>query len=170
MKSRHYFVAAAAAFSLAACNSASEKPDANDSMPAEAAGSLKGPSSGDTTGGMAGMKGMESGMGGMMTGMMDSMQTHMRMMDTMTAARMKAMLPAHRQMAAKMLSGMSADMRGMNMTADAVWTATADSLRQDLVNMPEMSPAQLKSVMPAHHARMTRLTAMHRDMMAKMKD
>jgi len=94
----------------------------------------------------------------------------MRMMDTMSAARMKAMLPAHRQMAAKMLSGMSADMRGMNMTADAAWTATADSLRQDLVNMPEMSPAQLKSFMRAHHARMNRLTAMHRDMMAKMKD
>jgi hypothetical protein len=117
----------------------------------------------DTTGGMAGMHGMMS------AGMMDSMHTHMRMMDTRSSDRMKAMLPMHRQMVANMLSRMSQDMRSMNMPGDQAWNATADSLRQDLSRMPELSGQELKAMMPAHHARMTRLMQMHRDMMGRMK-
>jgi hypothetical protein len=127
------------------------------------------PSAGDTAarqetvGGMAGMQGMM-----MDTAMMDSMQVHMRMMDTMSADQIKAMLPMHRQMAANMLSRMNADMRSMNMTPDQAWNATADSLRQDLARMPDMSAQELKAMMPAHRARMTRLMQMHRNMMARM--
>lgn len=45
---------------------------------------------------MSGMAGM-AGMGATMSaGMMDSMAVHMRMMDTMTGAQMKAMMPAPR--------------------------------------------------------------------------
>ena len=119
----------------------------------------------ETAGGMAGMEGMR---GMMSTAAMDSMQNHMHMMDTMNADQIKAMLPIHGQMAANMLSRMNADMRSMNMTADAAWNATADSLRQDLVRMPDMSAQELKAMMPAHRARMTRLMQMHRDMMARM--
>jgi hypothetical protein len=113
--------------------------------------------------------GSMSGMAGQMGGMMDSMHTRMRMIDTMSADHMKAMLPMHRQMVANMLSRMSQDMRSMNMPADQAWTATADSVRQDLTRMPEISARELKAMMPAHHARMTRLMQMHRDMMRRMK-
>ncbi|MDQ3699240.1 MAG: hypothetical protein M3373_14645 [Gemmatimonadota bacterium] len=124
------------------------------------------PASADSASGMAGM----GGMGGMMgTGMMDSMPMHMKMMDTMRADRMQEMLPMHRQMAANMLSQMNSEMRSMNMAADAKWSATVDSIRQDLIRMPDMGAQELKAMMPAHHARMTRLMQMHRDMMERMK-
>jgi hypothetical protein len=119
----------------------------------------------DSASGMTAMPGMDS----MMTGMMDSVQVHMRMMDTMSADQMKAMLPMHRQMVANMLSRMNQEMRSMNMQGDRAWTATADSLRQDLLRMPELSGQELKTMMPAHQARVTRLMKMHRDMMGRMK-
>jgi hypothetical protein len=78
------------------------------------------------------------------------------------------MLPAHRQMVASMLAQMNQQMRSMNMTGDPHWTALADSLHQDLVRMPEMSPVELEAFMPAHQARATRLMAMHRAMMGNM--
>lgn len=119
----------------------------------------------DSAGGMGGMR-----MGGMMgAGMMDSMQTHMGMMDTVSGDRMKEMLPMHRQMTANMLSQMNSEMQGINMPANPAWTATVDSLRQDLAWMPDVGGAELKAMMPAHHARMQRLMEMHRDMMGKMK-
>jgi len=93
-----------------------------------------------------------SGMDGMMgAAMMDSMQTRMGMMDTMSAERMKETLPMHRQMAASMLSQMSSEMRSMNMTADSRWSPVVDSIRQDLVRMPEMGTQELRAMMPAHH-------------------
>ena len=150
----HFLMAAA---TLSACGAAEEQPAVADS-PATAAHA-------DSAGGMGGM-----GMSGMMgAGMMDSMQTHMGMMDTVSGERMKQMLPMHRQMTANMLSQMNSEMRSMNMPASTAWTATVDSLRKDLVQMPDMSAAELEAMMPAHHARMRRLMEMHRDMMAKMK-
>lgn len=123
------------------------------------AGSLEGANRPSTAGAMPGM---------MSTATMDSMETHMRMMDGMTGEQMKSTLPAHRQMVANMLSQMNQEMRSMNMSGDPQWTATADSIRQDLIHMPEMSPQELKRVMPAHHARITRLMEMHRKMTQKM--
>ena len=116
-------------------------------------------------GGMTGMQGMQ---GMMSSATMDSMHAEMQKMEGMTADQMAAMLPTHRQMAANTLSKMTADMRSMNMPADAAWTATTDSVRQDLTRLPELSKEQLKQAMPAHHARMMRLMQMHRDMMTKM--
>lgn len=114
---------------------------------------------------MAGMQGMQ----GMMSGAtMDSMHAEMQKMESMTADQMAAMLPMHRQMAANMLSRMSAEMRSMNMPADPAWTATTDSIRQDLARLPELSKEQLKQALPAHHARLMKLMQMHKDMMAKM--
>jgi hypothetical protein len=120
---------------------------------------------------MAGMPGMSGGQMGNMMGAatMDSMQTHLTMMDSMSADRMKAMLPMHRQMVANMLSRMNSEMRQMNMSPDAAWTATIDSVRQDLTNMPEMSGSQLKAMMPDHHARVMRLLQAHQAMMGKTK-
>jgi len=120
----------------------------------------------DTTriGGMAGMGGM------MMSGaMMDSMQMHMRMMDTMNADQMKAMMATHHQMLSNMLAQMDRQMQSMKMGGDVAWTALIDSVRQDISRMPEMNAQQLKSSMPAHHDRVMRLMQRQRDMMKGMK-
>ena len=116
-------------------------------------------------GGMSGMAGMP---GMMNAAMMDSMQAQMKTMAAMSPDQIASMLPMHRQMVANMLSQMSSDMRSMNMSADPAWTALSDSVRQDLVRLPEMTKAQLQKAMPAHEARVTRLMQMHKDMMAKM--
>ena len=118
--------------------------------------------------GMPGMQGM-GGMKGGMAGMMGEMQSHMRMMETTNGDSLKAMLPMHRQMTANMISEMNREMKGMNMTGDAAWTTTMDSVRRDLTNLPEMSAAQLRDFMPGHRGRMMRLVEMHQGMMKNMK-
>lgn len=123
----------------------------------------------DTAASMGDMPGM-GGTGGIMgAAMADSMHAHMQHMETMTGDQMKAMLPEHRQMAANMLSRMTSEMRSMNMSGDAAWNATADSLRQDLARMPDMSAQQLKSMMAGHHGRIMRLLGMHGSMMGTKK-
>ena len=149
---------------LVACGS--ENQDGTDT-PARTGGAAV-----DTSGGMGGMRDMGGmhDMGGMMGGkMMEDMQSHMRTMMGASADSMKAMLSMHRQMVANMISQMNGEMRQMNMTGDASWTATVDSLRQDLIRMPEMSAEELRRFMPAHHSRMMRLMELHRSMMASMK-
>ena len=119
--------------------------------------------------GMPGM-GME-GAGGMQgggSGMMGRMGDHMQMMQGMSGDSMRAMLPMHRQMVANMIASMNREMREMNMPADAAWSATVDSLRSDLVAMPEMDAAELEALMPAHHRRAMRLMEMHSEMMDGM--
>ena len=114
---------------------------------------------------MGGMKGMQ-GMGGMQAQeLVAQMRTHMQAMHGASGDSLKAMLPMHRQMAANMLAEMNREMRQMNMVADPAWTATADSLRQDLVRLPEMGAAELQAAMPAHKARLDRLMGMHQAMM-----
>lgn len=151
-------VALLAGLLVAACTS-KQPPASQDSTAAKAAADTTKP------GGMAGMAGMQ---GMMSPAMADSMQAEMKKMAAMTPDQMAAMVPMHRQMVGNMLSQMSSDMRSMNMPADAAWTALTDSVRQDLIRLPDMSKAELKQVMPAHHARITRLMQMHKDMMAKM--
>jgi len=113
--------------------------------------------------GMPGMHGMRSG------AMMDRMQSHLRMMQGMSADSMQALLPQHRQMVANMISQMNREMREMNMATDERWNATLDSLRQDLTRMPEMSARELQAFMPQHGARVMRLMEMHRSMMRSMQ-
>jgi hypothetical protein len=74
------------------------------------------------------------------------------------------MLPTHRQMAANLLAEMNREMRRMKMVADPAWTVTVDSVRQDLVRLPELGAAELQSAMPAHQARLNRLMGMHQAM------
>ena len=142
---------------LAACGRTSDRADT-------AAGGMD-------TGGMAGTAGMGTGgMGGMMSGaMMDSMVAHMREMDTANAANVQAMLPVHRQLAGNMIAQMNREMGDMKMPTDAGWTALMDSVRQDLIRMPDMDAQQLKAFMPGHQHRMTRLIDGHRSMMRDMK-
>ena len=154
-------VTLAAALALAACSNG-ESENAADTNQAPAAQDA------DTAGTMSGMGGM-GGMGGMQGGMMEQMQAHMRMMDGAGADSMQAMMPMHRQMVANMIAQFNTDMRGMDMTSNAGWNATVDSLRQDLTRMPEMSASELQELMPAHGARVMRLMESHRSMMADMK-
>lgn len=99
----------------------------------------------------------------------DSMRAQMRMMDSMSGNQLKAMVPMHRQMAATMLSSFDDAMQRMNMTADSNWTALRDSIRQDLIHMPELTAAQLKTGMPNHEVRLMRFMKMHADMMRNVK-
>ena len=112
-------------------------------------------------------------MPGMQTTMMsrtaDSMRAQMRMMDMMSGTQLKAMVPIHRQMTATMLASFDDAMQRMNMTADSTWLALRDSIRQDLIHMPELSAGQLKTTMPNHEARLMRLMKMHADMMGSVK-
>jgi hypothetical protein len=118
---------------------------------------------------MAGMEGMRGGaVASGSTQMMVDMDAHMNMMRGVTADSMKAMLPMHRQMVANMMAQLEREMRDMNMTADAAWKATLDSLRQDLRVMPDLSAQALRDMMPAHSGRVRRTIDMHRSMMAKM--
>lgn len=177
----HPILALSAAALLAACQGSqrtatpttggpSVAAGASRTAPAETSGT-RGAGGTPGMGGMSGMNGMPgmggmSGMGGgMMAQMMPRMMTHMRMMQGASADSMAAMMPMHRQMVANMLAQMNGEMRGMQMPADARWTATADSLRQDLVRMPELSAPELKAMMPAHLERVKRLMDMHRGMM-----
>ena len=162
---------------LAACSGeqgGSTERTGEPSVPAEsstAAGATSMPdgAAADTTmAGMAGMPGM-AGMSGMGDGKMSDMHPHMTMMEKASPDSIKAMLPEHRQMAANMLSQMSAEMRKMNMPADAAFKAIGDSLRQDLVRMPELPAAELARYFPAHHGRMMRYMKAHEQMMKGMK-
>jgi len=141
---------------VTACGSGSQERAAESDQAVPAPADTAG------MGGMPGM-GMESGK------MMASMMSHMNMMQGVSADSMKAMMPMHRQMAANMLPEMNREMRTMNMTADAAWSATVDSVRTDLTRMPEMSAAELQALMPGHHRRMQRLMEAHQAMMKNMR-
>ena len=163
-----------AVLGVAGCRSKTGSGAGDTAAVAHEAGSLEGArtdSAKDTAaGGMGGMAGMSgrSGMSGMMgSAMLDSMQAHVRVITTASPAQMKAMLPVHRLMVANMLSQMNDEMRKMNMPAGAAWTATVDSVRQDLVHEPDMSARELGANMGAHCARVSRLLAMHRAMIPK---
>jgi hypothetical protein len=120
--------------------------------------------------GMAGMEGMRSGAAGLgSTQMMADVDAHMGTMRSAMADSMKAMLPMHRQMVANMIAQLEREMRDMNMTGDAAWNATLDSLRQDLRVMPDLSAQALRDLMPAHSNRVRRVIDMHRSMMANMR-
>jgi hypothetical protein len=116
--------------------------------------------------GMAGMEGMR---GGTSSQMMADVDAHLEAMRTAMGDSMKAMLPMHRQMVANMIAQLDREMRDMNMTGDAAWAATLDSLRQDLRIMPELSAPALRDLMPAHSGRVRRVIDMHRSMMANMR-
>lgn len=127
------------------------------------------PGAQDSGSAMAGMEGMPGMQGAGESGMLEQMQAHLKSMDGAGADSLQAMLPMHRQVVANMIAQANKDMRDMNMPGDPAWTATVDSLWQDLIRMPELSAAELQQFMPAHGARVTRLMEAHRVMMGGMQ-
>ncbi len=107
--------------------------------------------------------GMQMAMQGMQ--MMPMMTAHLDSLGGMAPAQMAAMMTAHQDVAARMMDAMGADMRGMNMTPDAAWTALGDSVRQDLAELPGLSGGTLQSRMQAHLGRMRRMMTLHEGMM-----
>jgi hypothetical protein len=113
-------------------------------------------------GAMPGMQGRD-GMSGMQMG--SDMMAHMGRMQAMGGDSLMRMMPEHRRMLDSMMSQMNREMEGMNMGGDARWTALADSVRDDMARMPEMSAAEMQAYLPEHHARVSRLMEMHGGMM-----
>ena len=98
-------------------------------------------------------------------GMMREMRAHMRGMIGAAADSLHRLMPMHRQMTANMLQQMDSEMRGMQMADDTSWTALADSVRQDLTQLPDMNAAELPEFMKRHQGRVERLMARHEQMM-----
>ena len=122
---------------------------------------------------MAEMPGMDrgtgmqdGGMGAMMSeGMIVEMRSHMEHLQGLSADSLGQLMPAHRQMAANLLAQMNTEMRQMNMSPDGTWKALVDSVRQDLVRMPEFAPGDMMTFLAAHLERMRRLMERHGAMM-----
>jgi hypothetical protein len=109
------------------------------------------------------MGGDHMGMGG--SDMMPMMRAHMDSMMRMSPEQMSGMMAAHEQMMSQMMDRMGADMRGMNMSGDAKWSALADSVKADLADLPGLQGKEFSARMKAHTARVQRLIAMHEGMM-----
>lgn len=118
---------------------------------------------GDTVG-MPMPEGMQ-GMEGMQSGAVQEMRAHLQQMQGVSGARLEAAIPGHRQRVANVIAQFNREMRDMNMTNDRAWNATVDSLRGDLVRLPEMKGAELEAFMPEHRRRVEKLMAMHGAMM-----
>lgn len=142
MRATHIALAIAMV-TLAAC---SKKEQAAKAPAADSTGSM---------GGMA-MQGMK---------MIPLMRAHLDSLGAMPAGQMAAAMAAHQDLASRMMDAMGADMRGMNMQPDSAWTALADSVRQDLADLPGLSGAGLTARTKAHVGRMQRMLVMHEGMM-----
>lgn len=108
---------------------------------------------------MGGMRTMES------RGMMREMRAHVQSMAGSSADSLRRLMPTHRHMTANMLQQMDSEMRGMQMAQDTSWTALADSVRQDLTRLPDVSSGELPGFVDRHWGRVERLIARHETMM-----
>jgi hypothetical protein len=123
--------------------------------------------------GMSGMKmdsmpmgGDHKGMGG--SNMMPMMRTHIDSMMRMSPEQMSGMMAAHERMMSQMMDRMGADMRSMNMRADAKWSALVDSVKADLADLSGLQGKELSARMKAHADRVRKLISMHEGMMKGM--
>ena len=121
------------------------------------------PAMGDMTMDRMPMGGGNVGMGG--AAMMPLMRAHMDSLVRMTPEQMSAAMAAHDRMMSQMMDRMGADMRSMNMSADAGWNALVDSVKADLADLPALQGTELSTHMTAHAARVQRLMGMHEGMM-----
>lgn len=122
------------------------------------------------TGGTKGMDGMKGMMDSAMAGMRNEARTHLMRVMSASGDGMKSILPMPRRMVANLIAKMNGEMRDMKMASNTAWTVTVDSPRKDLVRLPKRSNAELTAMMPAHTARITRLSGMHEKMMRSMSD
>ncbi len=110
------------------------------------------------------------GMGGMSRQgmqMMPMMRAHLDSMMRMSPQQMQALMAGHQEMMSRMMDGMGADMRGMNMSASPEWAALTDSVKQDLAELPNLKGQALSARMRTHADRVKRLLAMHEKMIGK---
>ena len=119
-----------------------------------------------------GMK-MDSGMAGMpATGnseMMPMMQAHTDSMMRMNPEQMSGMMARHESMMSQMMDQMGGEMRQMKMAETPEWSALADSVKQDLAELPSLKGQPLSLRMRAHADRVRRLIASHEGMMKGMQ-
>jgi hypothetical protein len=99
--------------------------------------------------------------------MMPQMRAHMDSMMRASPQQMQAMMAEHEAAMSRMLDGMGADIRGMNMTASPEWNALTDSVKEDLAELPNLKGQALSSRVRAHGERVERLLKMHEKMMGK---
>ena len=158
-------LAALLVVAVAACTRSGDKITPRDSKGME--DSVQQAAVRDTTA-MTDMKGMDGMRDTSSSGLSGEMRTHMMAMSGAAAGSIQRLVPTHRQLVANMVARMNGEMRDMQMTGDAAWSSTVDSLRQDLIRLPELSGPELAAMMPTHLARVTRLAAMHQQMMGAM--
>ena len=97
--------------------------------------------------------------------MIPMMRAHLDSMGAMSPADLAGAMTAHQDLASRTMDAMGADMRGMGMQPDSMWSALGDSLRRDLAEMPALSGAALRGRMNAHADRLRRMLTMHEGMM-----
>lgn len=97
--------------------------------------------------------------------MIPMMQAHLDSMGAMSPAVLAGAMTTHQDVASRTMDAMGADMRGMGMQPDSMWSALGDSLRRDLAELPALSGAGLRDWMSAHADRLRRMMAMHEGMM-----
>jgi hypothetical protein len=102
------------------------------------------------------------------TGMMLMMQAHVDSMANMSPEQMTRVMARHERMMSQMMDRMGGEMRQMRMTEDPAWSALADSVRQDLAEVPSLNGKALSNRMQGHAARVRRLIGMHKKMMLGM--
>ena len=163
------------AFSLATACGSDDRGIADTATLKATAVSLEGPHGADTArpaGGLNGGKKSESGRGStrhMSAALMDSMERRLESLEGASATQMRTIVPAHGQLAARLLAELDSDLRAMNMAPDAAWRALTDSVRRDLARMPKMEGSELRVFMPDHHRRVDHLMTMHRKLMGGPK-
>jgi len=120
----------------------------------------------DAHGGTAMDSGRMSGMGSMGgSAMMSMMPAHMDSMRQMNPEQMSQMMAGHERMMSQMMDQIGGEMRQMKMAETPEWSALADSVRQDLAELPSLKGQALSARMRAHADRVQRLMKAHEQMM-----
>jgi hypothetical protein len=101
-------------------------------------------------------------------GLVAGMRAHLDTLADADLATLMAAVSAHERQVAELLDAMNADMRAMNMSADAAWRALTDSVRRDLAALPDARGRALATRMRAHAAMVRRLLERHERMMQAM--
>lgn len=101
-------------------------------------------------------------------GMMLMMRAHIDSMAKMTPEQMSRVMARHERMMSQMMDQMGGEMRQMQMRETPGWSALADSVKEDLAELPSLNGKALSSRMQGHADRVRRLIAMHKKMMVGM--
>ena len=89
--------------------------------------------------------------------MMTAMEIELKALDTAKVATIQAQLPEHVSAATRLVNRLDDDMLHMNKADVPEWRTLVDSLRRDLIRLPQLTTSDLPSYMTQHRARLTRL-------------